>query len=62
MKKFRPFVEIVASNDGKNWVSLNPDTRHEDYCITDIHLDTMVYKYLNVVQVLKSAKKKKRHK
>ena len=52
----------MASHDNKNWVSLNPDTEYSDYCITDLHLDTMTYKYLTIVQVLKSAKKKKRYK
>ena len=60
MKKFQPMVQIIGSNDGKNWVELNPNSKYEAFCLTDLHLETFVFKYLNILQVLKKPRKKKR--
>lgn len=59
-KKFKPQVQIIASNDGKNWICLNQDSRFEEYCLTDIHLNTIPFTYLNVVQYLKKPRKIKK--
>lgn len=62
MPKFKPRVQINVSDDGKNWVVLNPNNQFDDFCFTVIHLDTLAYKYLSVIQSLKPRKKGKKSK